>query len=138
VNVVYVKLVLDNKIIQMIDLFQNLTGVNVVDCVEDEELYFVVGEGQYGLAVGKNGMKIKNAERVFKKKIKVFEYSADLMTFIKNLVPEAEEITQNEKAINIRIKQSAKAKVIGKSGRNIKILNEILKRHFEIESMKVK
>ena len=135
---VYVKLVLDNKIIQMIDLFQNLTGVNVVDCVEDEELYFVVGEGQYGLAVGKNGMKIKNAERVFKKKIKVFEYSADLMTFIKNLVPEAEEITQNEKAINIRIKQSAKAKVIGKSGRNIKILNEILKRHFEIETMKVK
>lgn len=132
------KLVLDNKIIQMIDLFQNLTGVNVVDCVEDEELYFVVGEGQYGLAVGKNGIKIKNAERVFKKKIKVFEYSSDLMTFIKNLVPEAEEITQNENNISLRIKQNAKAKVIGKSGKNIKILNDILKRHFEIDSMKVK
>jgi len=136
--VIKVKLVLDNKIIQMIDLFQNLTGVNVVDCVEDEELYFVVGEGQYGLAVGKNGIKIKNAERVFKKKIKVFEYSSDLMTFIKNLVPEAEEITQNENNISLRIKQNAKAKVIGKSGKNIKILNDILKRHFEIDSMKVK
>lgn len=133
------KLVFDKKMIQTMDLFQNLTGSNVMDCVDDEdEIYVVVAEGQYGLAVGKNGAKIKNAEKVFKKKIKIFEYSENLMAFVKNLVPEATEITENEGIIQIKVGQNLKAKVIGKSGKNIKILNAILKHLFDVEALKVK
>lgn len=133
------KITLDQDTIQTINLFRNLTGSNVVDCVDsDEDLYFVVAEGQYGLAVGKSGVKIKNAEKVFKKNIKVFEYSTDLMTFIRNLVPEASEINQVEKVIHVKVKQNAKAKVIGKNGKNIKIINEILKRHFDVDALKIK
>ncbi|MFC2143025.1 NusA-like transcription termination signal-binding factor [Candidatus Aenigmatarchaeota archaeon] len=137
------KVTLDQKTIQLINIFRNLTGSNIIDCVdEDEDIYFVVAEGQYGLAVGKSGMKIKNAEKVLKKNIKVFEYSTDLETFIKNVIPETNEININDeesgKVIFIKVKQNLKAKVIGKGGKNIKVINEILHRLFDVESLKIK
>lgn len=133
------KVTLDSDTIQAMNFFQNFTGSSVVDCItEGEEIYFVVGHGQYGLSVGRQGAKIKNAEKLFKKNIKVFEYSTDLKEFVKNLVPEAQETEINDKKIEIRIRQSDKAKVIGKGGKNIKILNKFLKRLFDIDSLKVK
>ena len=133
------KITLDQHTLETINLFRNITGSTVVDCVDsDEDIYFIVAEGQYGLAVGKNGAKVRNAERVFKKNIKVFEYAADLMQFVRNLVPEATDITETNKVICVKVGQHAKAKVIGKNGRNIKVLNELLKRHFDVEALKVK
>jgi transcription termination/antitermination protein NusA len=133
------KVTLDQTTIQRMDLFHTLTGSNVVDCLaEDDYIYFVVAEGQYGLAVGKSGVKIKNAERVFKKPIKVFEFSEDLEIFIKNLVPDVQEITRNEKLIFIKVDAKNRAKVIGKAGKNIKIINKLLQRLFDVEELKIK
>jgi len=133
------KLKLDQDKIQTINLFQTVTGCSVLDCTnEDEFIIFIVNEGQYGLAVGKNGVKIKNAERVFKKNIRVIEYSKDLETFTKNLVPEAQEITREENTVAIKLKQSDRAKVIGRQGRNIKIIKSILSDLFDIEDVKIK
>lgn len=133
------KVTLDADAIQSMKFFQNMTGSSVIDCITDgDEIYFVVAHGQYGLSVGRQGVKIKNAEKLFKKPIKVFEYSTDLKEFVKNLVPEAQETEINGKKIEIRIRQSDKAKVIGKGGKNIKILNKFLKRLFDIDSLKVK
>jgi len=133
------KIILDQNSIELINLFQNLTGATVIDSIsEDNELYFVIAEGQYGLAVGKGGVKIKNAEKVFKKTIKVMEYSETLEKFIRNVVPEAQEINVNGKHVIVKVKQSDRAKVIGKSGKNIKIINKFLQRLFDVEEMKLK
>jgi len=133
------KIVLDQNSIEVINLFQNLTGATVVDSIsENGELYFVIAEGQYGLAVGKGGIKIKNAEKVFKKTIKVLEYSESLEKFVKNAIPEVQEMTMNGKHILVKVKQSSRAKVIGKGGKNIKILNKFLQRLFDIEELKLK
>lgn len=132
------KVTLDQNAIQSISLFQNLTGSSVVDAInEGDEIYFVIAQGQYGSTVGKNGAKIKNAERVFKKSIKVFEYSENLEKFIRNIIP-FQEISVNDKVITIRIKQADKAKVIGRGGKNIKIINKFLQRLFDMEELKVK
>ena len=123
----------------MINLFHNLTGTNVVDCInEDDCVYFVVAEGQYGLAVGKNGVKIKNAERVFKKMIKVFEFARSVEDFVKNLVPDTESIEVKGGLILVRVKPQNRARVIGKAGKNVKIINKFLQRLFDVEELKVK
>ena len=133
------KVTLDSDTIQAMNFFQNFTGSSVVDCItEGEEIYFVVGHGQYGLSVGRQGAKIKNAEKLFKKNIKVFEYSTDLKEFVKNLIPEMQEAEIKDKIIEVKIRQSDRAKVIGKGGKNIKIINKFLKRLFDIDSLKVK
>ncbi|MBI2076459.1 MAG: NusA-like transcription termination signal-binding factor [Candidatus Aenigmarchaeota archaeon] len=133
------KVTLDSGTIQAMSFFQNMTGSSVVDCITDgDEIYFVVAHGQYGLSVGRQGAKIKGAERLFKKSIKIFEYSPDLKEFVKNLIPETQEAEINGKNIQVKIRQSDRAKVIGKGGRNIKIINKFLKRLFDIDSLKVK
>ncbi len=133
------KVMLDKKNIQSMNIFHNLTSSRIIDCIDaGDELYFVVAEGQYGLAVGKNGIKIKHAERLFKKTIKIFEYSPNLEKFVQNLIPEASEIKIDGKIIYVKIKQNLKPKVIGKNGRKIKTINLILSRLFDIEALKIK
>ena len=133
------KVTLDQNAIQSISLFQNLTGSSVVDAIsEGDEIYFVIAQGQYGSTVGKNGSKIKNAERVFKKNIKVFEYSETLEEFIKNIIPSVQEFSIKEKIVMVKIKPTDKAKVIGKGGKNVKIINKFLQRLFDMEELKVK
>lgn len=133
------KITLDQNMIQSMSLFQNLTGSSVMDCVqEDDEIYFVVAEGQYGLSVGKGGVKIKNAERVFKKNIKVFEYFPEIEKFLKSAIPEIQEISIGEKDVLIKVKPSDKPKVIGKGGKNIKIIGKIVERLFDKETVKIK
>lgn len=133
------KVTLDQNTIQMIDLFHNLTGSTAVDCIqEDDFIYFVVAKGQYGLAVGRNGAKIKNAERIFKKPIKVLEHADSIEEFIRNIVPDVQDITVNGSHVYVRVSAKARAKVIGKAGKNIKIINKFLQRLFDVEEMKVK
>ncbi len=133
------KVTLDQDVIQIMNLFQSLTGSSVVDCVnEDDEIYFVVAEGKYGLTVGKGGSKIKNAERVFKKTINVIEYAPTLEGFIKNLIPDIQDIEIKEKKVFVKIKPTDRARVIGKGGKNIRIINKFLQRLFDIEEFRIK
>ncbi|MBI2579703.1 MAG: NusA-like transcription termination signal-binding factor [Candidatus Aenigmarchaeota archaeon] len=132
------KVVLDTKQIQSMNMFQGLTNSSVMDCMEDGgDIYFVVGEGQYGLAVGKNGAKVKNAERAFKKSIKLIEYSPDMEQFIRNMIHDAQHIKADGNLVHVRIKPSSRSRIIGKNGSNIRIMNHFLKRLFGAE-MKIK
>jgi NusA-like KH domain protein len=125
--------------IQSISLFQNLTGSSVVDAISDgDEIYFVVAQGQYGSTVGKGGIKVKNAERVFKKYIKVFEYSENMEEFLRNVLPGIQELSKQEKLVTVKIRQADKAKAIGKGGKNIRIITKFLQRLFDVEELKVK
>src|SRR3989344_3851402 len=133
------KVTLDQNTIQSINLFQSLTGSSVVDAItEGEEIYFVIAQGSYGATVGKNGVKIKNAERVFKKYIKVFEYAENVEDFVKNTVPGVQDFNIADKIALVRIRPSERARAIGKGGRNIKIISKFLQRLFDIEELKVK
>jgi NusA-like KH domain protein len=130
---------LDQNAIQSINLFQSLTGSSVVDALVDgDEIYFIIAQGSYGATVGKGGIKIKNAERVFKKYIKVFEYSDNLEEFLKNVLPGFQEITRTDNTILVKIKPQEKSRAIGKGGKNVKIITKFLQRLFDIEELKVK
>ncbi|MEM7813289.1 MAG: NusA-like transcription termination signal-binding factor [Candidatus Aenigmatarchaeota archaeon] len=132
------KVTFDTEAIKTISLFQSMTGANVKDCAETpDEMYFVVGEGEYGLAVGKDGSKVKHAEAVFKKPIKIFEYSPDLERFVRNLIPEAQSISIKERSVRVRLKPSDRAKVIGKGGTRVKVLAAFVARLHDVEDFKV-
>ncbi len=133
------KVTLDQNTIQMINLFQSLTGSSVIDAINDgDEIYFVIAQGQYGATVGKGGIKIKNAERVFKKYIKVFEYSENMEEFLRNILPGIQEISSQDKTVTVKIKPNDKAKAIGRGGKNVRILTKFLQRLFDKEELKVK
>jgi len=130
----------DTDTIRLITLFENLTGAPVKDCIiEENVIYFVVDEGKIGLAIGKNGNVIKNAEGVIGKTIKVFEYSDDMCKFVKNLIPQCTEIkVRNEDdkiIIEARVEKNDRAMVIGRDGRNLKLLKEVIKRLHKVDDL---
>jgi N utilization substance protein A len=136
-------LVYDMEIIRLITLFENITGCTVRDCIlEDNVIYYIVDEGKLGLAIGKNGSSVKNAERIIRKKIKVFEYDSDPVNFVKKIIPQTKEIelTENngKKVIKIKVPKKDKPFVIGRGGKNIKVYRKILKRNHKIYDIEVR
>jgi N utilization substance protein A len=129
--------------IRLLTLFENVTNVPVRDCfIDNDVIYYIVEEGKIGLAIGKDGYSIKNVERITGKKVKVFEYSSDPETFVKNLIPQCREIilTNHDDKITVEVKVSKNDRgfVIGRGGEKIKIYKEILKRVHNISDIQVK
>lgn len=136
-------IVFTTETIRLLTLFENITNVSVRDCfVNGDTVYFIVEEGKIGLAIGKNGSLIKNAERVIKRNIKVYEHSSDPEKFINNLIPycKAIEIIKDDGNLTaeIKVERKDRGRVIGREGERIKIYREILKRAHNISNLKVK
>ncbi len=133
----------DSESIRLLTLFENITNAPVRDCfMNNDVVYYIVEEGKIGLAIGKNGSSIKNVEKVVGKKVKVFEYSKKLEVFIKNLIPQCNEINiikdKDIVKVEIKVNKNDKGFVIGRGGEKIKIYKEILKRVHNISEIQVK
>ena len=125
---------------KIITLFESMTGAKVKDCISDEKLIFIMEENEMGRAIGRNGANIKKMEDVLKKKIKLAEFSNDVLQFVKNMIYpiEALDIRQEEGAITIHGKDTnSKAMLIGRERKNINHLSSIVKRYFDIKEIKV-
>ena len=137
------KITFDTDAIRMITLFENITGAPVKDCIiQKDNVYFLVEEGKIGIAIGKNGNSVKNAENLIKKNIKIFEFSTDLNSFIKKLIPQATGIrvrNESERVIvEVKVDRKNKAMVIGREGKNLKIFKDLLTRNHKIDELMVR
>lgn len=133
---------LDLRLIGFINSFENMTHAKVKDAFFDrnETLVFVVEEGEMGKAIGKNGANIKNVGFRMKKRVKVLEYNADPVTFVKNAIHpvRADSIELQENTIVITVSSTeSKAMILGRSKSNLIELNETVKRYFEQFDVKV-
>ncbi len=82
-----VRIKLSVESLRFINLFQSITKATVKDCiVDDDKVLFVVKEGQAGMAIGRDGVNIKNIQRLIKRRVEVVEFSSDLKRFINNLL----------------------------------------------------
>lgn len=125
---------------KLIILFESLSGARVKDCISNEKLIFVIEENEIGKAIGKNGINIKRMEAKLKKKIKLIEFSTDVLQFVKNIIYpiEVSDIKQEERTITIYGKNtSTKAMLIGRERQNIDRLTNIVKRYFDVNEVKV-
>lgn len=128
-------------IMQYISIFESLTSSKVKDCIaNDEGILFVIEENEMGRAIGKGGSNIKRAEGILKKNIRLVEFSNDIARFLQNLIypVEAKEI-KNENGIVIIycFDMKSKGKIIGRDRHNIKWINGVVKRHFDINEVRV-
>jgi N utilization substance protein A len=135
-------IVFDTETIKTINLFETVSQTSVKDCIiMDDRIYFLIEEG--GLKkIRENGQLLKNLEKMLNKKILIFEYSKDVSLFLKNSIRGIREIKirneKEEKVVEIGVDNSVKSLVIGKDGKNIKALRQILKRNYNIDNLVVK
>jgi N utilization substance protein A len=123
-------------------LFENLTKARVKDCIEHEgKLVFIVEPGDLGLAIGKGGENIRRLKSMLKRDIDIIGYSPDTDKFIRNIfhnyeILEVKVVTQEgKKTAYVSVKLKDKGRVIGKSGRNLRLAREIMCRHSDIENV---
>lgn len=129
----------DKEAIQAMDLFEDVTNVDVVDCVQDDEsIYFLVEPGKAGAAIGKEGKKIEKVGGMLNKRVKVFEYGDDEKEFVKNMIIESNKIEIQEDTAFVSVDRSDRGKVIGSDGNNINKVRTLIRRNSDLEDIKLK
>ena len=124
-------------------LFEKLTRAKLKDCFLDQNgvLVFIVEDGDIAKALGKQGRTAKMVTEKFKRKIKIAEYSTDLIKFIKNLILpyRVDEISQDGNIVVLKGEDvQVKGLLIGKNGKNLRNYESIAKRYFPgLEEIKV-
>ncbi|MBW2970289.1 NusA-like transcription termination signal-binding factor [Candidatus Woesearchaeota archaeon] len=134
------KIVLDSQTMQMIALFEQLTGAHVRDCVNADQVIFIVHEGEVGRAVGKGGQHVRNLEHKLKKKVKIIEFHGDVMQFVKNVVaPLVLEEVKFEDGVLLLTAKDLKTRglLIGRGASNLRLFEAIVKRYYPIKELRV-
>ena len=132
----------DINIIGFMSVFENSTHAKLKDCMTTPNgLLFIVEPNEIAKAIGKQGQNAKRLEHVLKKKIKIVEFSPEVGQFIRNLlhplqVDEIEEAGNGLVILKGRDTQS-KSMIIGRSASNLRGTEEIVKRYFPIEEIKI-
>jgi N utilization substance protein A len=130
---------IDTQGIQAINALEKTTGSRIMDwIVEGDTIYVVVPAGKVGAIVGKGGANIRKFNELTGKTVKVYGHSEKLEEFANNLTQNALQSMElkeadGEKVLHIKVDKSKKPLIVGKSGRNIKVISELLKRRFGID-----
>jgi N utilization substance protein A len=138
---------LTSEEIRHIGLFESLTGAQAKDCVIDEGrglVTFVVKRSEMGLAIGREGSKVKRLEGMFGKDVEVVEFSEDPIAFIRNVLAPAklegvELIERGGKKIAIATTDFQNRKLaVGRKGRKLRNAKKLAFRHHGIEDIILK
>jgi N utilization substance protein A len=131
----------DKQSLGLLSSFASLTKAKVKDIIEEAELIiFVVEPGELFKALGKNGAHVKAISAKLNKRIKVVEYNSDMVSFIKNMIYplKVREITQEEKIITLHDDDTkTKGLLIGRNAQNLRLLERVVQRYFEVAEIKV-
>jgi len=132
---------LTGETISCIPIFENITKASVKDCIDcEDKMIFIVESGQLGLAIGKGGANIRILKDMLKKNIDIIEYAPEIDRFIRNIfhnykILEIAEDKNRKKVIRVTVSAVDKGKVIGRSGKNIELVRNIVKRYHDIEDV---
>lgn len=125
--------------IRVLETFEKITKVSAVDCIiADSYICFLVDPEKIGQAIGKNGSMIKDLCRIFSKPVKIFGYYKDAESLVKSVIPSVTEIEKEDDILYATVPPEEKMEILEKNSKNIKILKEILNRHFKIKGFRLK
>ena len=129
--------------IQYISLFEAVTQVEALDCINDEEnnrLIFVVKRGMAGKAIGSKGSNAKLLRKLFGRDVEIVEKGETLEEMLsaalfpaKILSVKIREDSDGSRVAVVEVPESQKGLAIGKNGRNVKRAKLLAKRYFDVD-----
>ncbi|MCS6768223.1 MAG: NusA-like transcription termination signal-binding factor [Candidatus Nitrosocaldus sp.] len=131
--------------LRLMSLFQSVTTVTARDCVIDEKMdrvIFVIGKGDMGLAIGRNGSTIRTLQGMIGKRIELVEYADDLAEFVRNIFGRDAVLdvkignhTSNGKVVTVIVDPRKKGMVVGREGRNVEKARLLTRRYFDVTNV---
>ncbi|MBI4441030.1 NusA-like transcription termination signal-binding factor [Candidatus Woesearchaeota archaeon] len=135
------KFTLDTTTIKTIALAESVTHAQIRDCVMlGDVMVFIVDEGEIGMAIGKGHSNVRRLEMLLKRRVKIIAYSEDVVQFIRNLMYplEIEKKEEKEGILYITGKDvQTRAMLIGRNATTLRAIEEIVKRYFQIQEIRV-
>ncbi len=136
------KIKYDSNLMHYMNIFENVTGTRLRDCFMDRSglLMFVVEEKELGRAIGKGGFKARLIEKKINRKIKIVEFNPDPIAFLKNIVYpvklKAAEL-EEKRIVAEASDHRGRGLLIGRAAENLRNFEDVMKRYFDIEEIKV-
>ena len=93
-----------------------------------------------GKAIGKGGANIKKIQTELGKKIRIIEFRDNMIDFVKNVIYplKVAEVVEEENIVYIKDpNKKTKSLLIGRDGKNLKLINRAVKRFFSVDDVKV-
>ncbi len=130
--------------LRYISIFEAVTGAEVKDCIEEDNLVvFVLYPRNIKRVLENKGEKIQAVRNLIRKNVMVVEYSQDVAKFTKNVFRRFKvknvRVTNEDEGFKIvvYVDPAEKARAIGKDGRNLRLAREIIGRHFNLKNLVV-
>ncbi len=131
----------------LISLFQKVTGATARDCVIDvksDRVIFIINKNEMGLAIGKNGVSIKNTQKMVGKDIELVEYSDDPKKFIINALNSkfitdirlSKQVDGGKIAV-VMADSNRKGAIVGQNGKNAEKARLLARRYFQISDIHI-
>ena len=129
---------IDLVLIGYITTFENITGSQVKDCFinKNNQVVFIVKQGQGKKAVGKKAVNIRRVEKLLNKKIKVIEFNENPEEFVKNMIYplKSPEVKLENEDLKIKTDSTQlKALLLGRDKQNLKELQVVLNKYFNVK-----
>jgi len=137
------KIIYDEDTIRKMALFETITHSQLKDFFDDpvqERLVFIVLPGNLWRALGPKSSNVKKLENSFKRKIKIVEFSDNLIQFIKNMAHPliVTEVSEEDGIVTIHHEDmQTKGLLIGKNAKNLRNLEKNVRRYFDVKEIKV-
>lgn len=132
----------DSQTLKIISLFEKITRARLKDIQLQENKYiFIVEEGNYKKALGKELKNLKKLEELLGQKVKIVEFKQDVQNFIKNLIyplkPDSIEVMDDVVMIKSQDNKT-KGLLIGARAKNLRFYEEVVQKYFKsISEIKV-
>jgi transcription termination/antitermination protein NusA len=133
------KIIYNQDVMGFITFFESMTHTGVKDCIEGQQLIFVVDAGNVGKAIGRQGSNVKRLEHALNRKIKIVEFNPLATEFVKNLIsPLRAEVSEQDGTILLSSGDTrTKSLLIGRNSQNLANYESIVKRYFGDKKLRV-
>lgn len=134
--------VYDVKAIQIRAIFESITRTTLKDCFENQgKMLFILMPGQIRKALGKENKNIKRIEQKIGQKIKLIEYSPNMLQFVTNIIfpLKVNDISFDNQIITIKGKDiKTNGLIIGSRAQNLRNTEFIVQKYYpEVKEIKV-
>ncbi|MBC7091126.1 MAG: NusA-like transcription termination signal-binding factor [Nitrososphaeria archaeon] len=134
--------------LELLSLFQRVSGVTARDCVIDNKMnrvIFLVNPNEIGLAIGRKGSCVRALENIIKKPVEIVAYSEDPVQLIKNVlnpkyiseVRLSERADGSKIAIVVLVSPRFQGAVVGLGGKHAEKARLLVRRYFDIADVRI-
>lgn len=132
--------VYDTETMQLMAYFEKATRARLKDCVvRDWLVVLVVEPGEMGKALGPKGRNVRRLESALKKRVRIVEFSPELVSFIKNMVHPVDVKVEEQDGVVLLVPPDLKSRgvLIGRNAQTLRLFEEVVRRFFPVKELRV-